>query len=342
MESQSKNPTTIRLSLGLICMGILIFFAIGLSGGYIGSRFTPQRITVLPNGDRTIIPVSQQVTISPSKKGEEIALTQGKSVMLIVKETPKGIISFGEGIIMTNDGVIMAAQALPDGPLFAIGEEGSMTPLTVIGTDLLSSITFMKIPDQILPPVTLAQNAPNVGSELIALFRDDKTMHIAASRHTLSAIIAPDVSDALGIQQVALLTGSPLPPGTPLFTDEGRFSGVAREGLSQTTILVPDITAALSRLSNSTLSENPFKTLGFTVIWKLEKDIAGTFGIRAVVDTVTSKTSASDAGMKNGDILISSNGNIITWDSMLYPALAKRPLTFSLIRQNEERTIILP
>lgn len=343
--ANEEGARTIRLSVGLIFLGLLIVLVIGIAGGYIGSRFTPAPITVLPNGDRTIVPVSQQVTISPSKAGEDIVATQGKSILLLVTQTPKGISYVGSGVIMTNDGVIATVSDLPDTtPLFALGESGTLTAVTHIGLDALSGIAFLKIADQILPPVTLSQAPPAVGAELIALSRGEQTGTPIASRHTLSALIAPEDGAAVGIQQVGVITGStlPLPASTALFTDEGRLAGIISSGDTLTLLLIPDITAALSRLSSNTLAENPFATRGFTVSWKLAEDAAGTLGMRAIVRQLTPKTQAIEVGLKVGDVLVSANGNPITWDSSLPSAITKSPLLLSILRQAEERTLSFP
>ncbi len=340
---QDTSPsTTLRLSLGSIIVGIFLLFGIGIAGGYLGYRLSPAPLTILPNGDRTIVPVSQHVTISPSKTGEDIVATQGKSVLLLVEQTPKGVKPVGNGIILTNDGVVVSTQSFPDTPLSAVLDDGSIAALTPAGVDTLSGLTFFRILDQILPPVTLAQSAANAGSEVISIARNDATMRPTASRHTVSAIIAPDNTQAIRIQQVALVSGTVLSPGTAFFNDEGRLVGVLRIGEVPTMISVPDITAALGRLSAGTLTEDPFAAPGFTVAWKLVQDAAGIFGMRAVVSSITPKSPAFTAGIKVGDILTSNNGKAITWDSSLSQALAKPPFTLSLVREGAERTVTLP
>lgn len=342
---QPTNTTTIRLSLGLLFLSIVVILAIGVIGGYIGSRLTPIPITVLPNGDRTIVPVSQQVTISPSKTGENIVSTQGKSILLLVTQTLKGIVRVGTGVVMTNDGVIATVSDIPDTtPVFALGENGSLATVTHIGTDVLSGITFLKISDQILPPVTLAQSSPEVGAELIALSRGEQTGSPVTSRHTLSAIVAPGNDVAVGVQHVGVLTppNPPLDASVALFTDEGRLAGVILPADTPTMLLITDIISALSRLSANTLAENPFASRGFTVSWKFTPDATGVFGMRATIREVIPKTQASDVGLKVGDVLISAHGNPITWDSFLPSAIAKSPLILSILRQTEERTLSFP
>ncbi len=340
-----SQSTTIRISLGIICLGIIVLFAIGIGGGYAGSRLNRAPIAVLPNGDRMIVPVSQQVTISPSKTGETIVATQSKSVLLLVQQTSKGITAVGTGIILTNDGVVMSTKQLPETPLFATSEDGTLSSITTIGRDVLSGITFLRIPDQILSPIILAQSSPTVGAEVISVFRDERTMRSSSSRHTISAIITPETEDvAPGIAQVAQLTNEndSLPAGTALFNDEGNLVGALRDGKVPTMLLVPDITAALSRLSANALSQNPFETTGFMIAWNLRQDTTGTFAMRAIISRVTPKTPAFDANIKTGDILVSINGNAITWDSIVSDMLTKLPLTLSLIREGNERTITLP
>lgn len=344
MSSPKQSPTTIRLSLGLICIGIALFFLVGGLGGYTASRLISAPVTVLQTGDRTVVPVSQQVTISPSKNTESIASAQGKSVLVLVKQTSKAIVPLGTGIILTNDGVIMSTKAISEPSISALGEDGTLSPITLIGHDALSDITFFRIADQILPPVTLAQSSPAVGSEIVNIFRDYHTMHIGAVKYTVSTIIAPDTENAPGIQRVGLLSGSAssVTPGTALFNDEGRLVGAMLEKEAPTMVLVSDITDALSRLSANTLAEDPFATTGIGITWRLEKDISGTLAMMAVISHIDPKSPSFTAGIKPGDVITAINGNAITWDSIVSKALEKTPLSISVLRQGEERTITLP
>lgn len=343
MNKQPEKATTIRLSLGLICIGIALFFLVGGLGGYTASRLIPAPVTVLQTGDRTVIPVSQQVTISPSKNTESIVSAQGKSILVLVKQTPKGIVPLGTGIILTNDGVIMSTKAISEPSISALGEDGVLSPITLIGHDTLSDITFFRIADQILPPVTLAQSSPAIGSEIVNIFRDYHTIRIGAVKYTVSNIVAPDTENAPGLQRVGLLSGtaSPAIPGTALFNDEGRLVGAILEKEAPTMVLVSDITDALSRLSANTLAEDPFAATGIQITWRLEKDTSGALAMLAAISHIDQKSPSFTAGIKTGDIITAINGNAITWDSVISKALEKPPISISVLRQGEERTITL-
>lgn len=332
-----------NLSLGMLCTAIVVLFVVGIVGGYIGARIAPVPLTVLEDGSKTIIPVSQHITVSPSKIGEDVVVTQGKSVVLLVHQKNKETVPLGRGIILTNDGIVASTERFPDTPLAAVLEDGSVAPLTFIAHDILLGITFFRIPDQILPPVTLAQSAPKVGAEMLSIIRDERTMHVASGRHTLSAIVAPDGKHASGVQQVGILSGSsPVLPGMVLFNDNGALVGVMNGEDTPTMLLLPDITAALSRLSSNTLAQDPFSDIGITIVWKTQQDRSGVFGVRAVVSSVAPKTRAFDAGVKSGDILKQINGSAVTWDSPVWQLLTKPPSTLLLLRQDEERTVTLP
>lgn len=333
-----------NLSLGMLCTAIVVLFVVGILGGYIGARIAPAPRTVLEDGSKTIVPVSQHITVSPSKIGEDVVVTQGKSVVLLVQQKNKETVPLGRGIILTNDGIVASTQRFSDIPLAAVLEDGSVVaPLTFIGQDTLSGIIFFRIPDQILPPVTLAQSAPKVGAEMLSIIRDERTMHVASGRHTLSAIVAPDGKHAPGVQQVGILSGdSPTLPGMALFDDSGALVGVMNDEDTPTILLLPEITAALSRLSSNTLAQDPFSDIGITITWKTQQDRSGVFGVRAVVSSVVPKTPAFEASVKSGDILKQINGSAVTWDSPVWQLLTKPPITLLLLRQDEERTITLP
>lgn len=340
----NSPTTTIPVSLGGIVLVILCIIVIGFGGGYAAYRFFSTPITVLPNGEKTIVPVSQQVTISPSKSAEAVVSSQEKSVLLLIHTTPKGSTPAGTGVVLTNDGVIAALGKEKEQELSALGGDGIAAPLTPLGTDALSGVSFFKVPEKILPPVSIAQQPLSVGGQAIGISRSEHTLTPIASHLTLSSIIPPAGDSAPGIQRVGLLAKHtpPLPVGTALFNDDGRLIGIVRSGEDATVLLTPDITAALGRLSDNALGSDPFSQTGISLEWKLEKDRTGTLAMRASVTSIAQSSPAAVAGVKVGDILMSINGNALTWDSSLAEALMQHPLTISLLRKDEERTVSIP
>jgi S1-C subfamily serine protease len=295
---------------------------------------------VLPGENRTIVPVSQQVTISPNKSAEAIIAAQGRSIVLLATNGAKGITPVGTGVILTNDGVVVSTHTTNQNELSAIQDDGSVTPLTYIGQDALSGLFFFRIADRIVTPITLAQRSPSVGSELLGLFRDPVTMREAASHVTISSLIPSSPGTAL--QQVASTISSlPLVSGTALLNDDGHLAALVQEEHEKTAILVPDIAAALTRLSTQTLNQNSFADAGFEISWSTSPDTTGALAVRAHVSDVTPKKSAAVSGLKKGDIVTAVNGNAVTWDTPVSDALQKTPVTLSVLRDGEVRTIVL-
>ncbi len=333
---------TLQLSLSII---LLVFFALlgtGILGGYIGSRMFTTSLPIVSDTKGTIVPVSQQVTISPSKATADVVANHAKSVFLLAEETSKGITSNGIGTLLTNDGVIVTTIPPSKEQLVAISDDGSSLPLTLVGQDELSGITFYKINDRIVAPIDVAQNSPRIGSSLLALYRNALTSQLSVAPFIFSAATTPAETAPLGIQKVAQLVGSEVvPAGTPLLDEEGKLAGISIDSANRAALLVSDIRLALDRLSSNTISQNPFTALGFTVSWKPVVGDDRSLKMSAIINTITPNSVASTSGLKVGDTLTAIAGNTISWDTTVYDTLKAKNAALTIVRQGEQRTITL-
>lgn len=333
---------TLQLSLSIILLIFLALLGTGVLGGYIGSRMFTTSLPIVSDTKGTIVPVSQQVTISPSKAAADIAESHAKSVFLLAEKTSKGIIANGIGTLLTNDGIIVTTISPLKEQLVAIGDDGTSLPLTLVGQDELSGITFYKINDRIVAPIDVAQNSPRIGSSLLALYRNSSSSQLSVAPFVFSSATAPTETAPLGIQKIAQLVGSEIiPAGTPLLDEEGKLAGISIDSANRMALLVPDIRLALDRLSSNTISQNPFTSLGFTVSWKPVALEDGSLKMSAIIETVALNGPASTAGLKTGDTLTAIAGNAISWDTTVYDALKAKNATLTVMRQGEQRTITL-
>lgn len=332
---------TIGLSLTAIVLTLAVLFLIGILGGAVGSRIFSLPLPLRSDTNETIVPVSQQITVSPSKLAADLVATHGKSVYLLAYETSKGITPFSTGIALTNDGVIMSVQeATKDSVVVAIGEDGVVFPLTSIGRDELSGISFYKANDRILPPFTVVQNTPRVGSSVLALYRHGDTAQVTSATATISTMLLPLPTNALGIQKVAQLeSASVLPVGTALVDENGSLAGVLVNPEGNITLLTSDIRAALDRLSSNRLSFDPFTALGFTISWQSQLDANKIMRIESVVRSVANNSPADTAGLAVGDAITAIGGNAVSWDTNVVDTLNANPTLLTVNRQGEQRTI---
>ncbi len=331
---------TIGLSLSSIVLTLVLLFGVGILGGIIGSRIFSIQLPLRSDTNQTIVPVSQQVTVSPSKLASDLVANHGKSVFLLAHETPKGITAFGTGVALTNDGVIMSVQDAGKDVVVGIGEDGVVFPLTAIGKDELSGISFYKASDRIVPPFNLLQNTLRTGSSVLALYRQVDTAQIAANSAIFSTTLLPLDTNAPGIQKLAQLESTAvIPTGAALVDENGNLAGVLLTPEKNIALLTPDIRSALDRLSSNRLAYNPFTPLGFTISWKPQLDANRTMRIESVVTSVTNTSPASAAELKVGDIITAIGGNAVSWDTTVIDALDTTPTILTVMRQGEQRTV---
>ncbi len=338
------STKSITLSLSSILLIFLLIVCIGIFGGYIGSRIFEKPLPLISDTTKTIVPVSQQITISPSKSSEDIVATHRKSVFLIAEETSKGTIPLGIGTALTNDGVIITTvQATsPKDQLIAIGDDNTAAPLTPAGEDVLSGLTLYKITDRIIAPIDVAQNSLRVGASLLALYRQQETAQISSTNALFAAPIFPSLPHAPGVQQVGQFTISDTSlPGAPLLDENGKLTGIVIDPEKKTALLASDIRAVLDRLSSNTLANNPFASFGFTVAWNGVFAADRTIKIQATVASVTPSTPASAAGLKVGDTITAIDGNTVSWDTNMYTALSSKPLQVTILRQDQQRVLTI-
>ncbi len=336
-------PTnTIRLSLSTIVLIIGGVFFIALMGGALGSRIFAQPLPLRSDTNGTIIPVSQEVVVSPSKLASDIVQNHGKSVFLLGLKTSTGINALGTGIALTNDGILMATEDLSQENIVGVGEDGIIFPLAPVGRDELSGISFYKASDRIITPFNLSQSAPRIGSSLLALHRISNITDIFAHTTTLASTSVPTESFAPGIQKIALIdSAAALPSGAALVDENGNLAGVFIDPEDATALFTSDIRAALERLSSNRLAYNPFQALGFSISWISRLDDNDTMRIASNIRSVLSNSPADIAGLKTGDILTAIDGNTVSWDTNVATILNAKTLNLTVMRQGQQRTIPL-
>lgn len=334
-------PTnTIRLPLSALIFIFIIILCVAIGGGIVGSRMLASQLPMRSDGSGTIVPVSQQVTVSPSKLASDIVATSGKSVFLIAHKNTKSISALGTGLALTNDGIIMSLIDTKEEDAVGIGEDGSIFPLTPIGHDELSGISFFKASDRIVTPLKVSQDTPLVGSSFLALFRQEDSAQITAHPAAFSATQLPTEATAPGIQKIASMESStPIPLGAALMDENGNLAGVVLDPIKNSAMFVSDVRSALSRLSSNQLSSDPFTLLGFTVSWKTQIEGNNALRVKSIISSITKNSPADIAGLQTGDILTAIAGNTVSWDTSIIDALNTKPVNLTILRQEQVRQI---
>ncbi len=342
----ASEPKTVKISLGILIAIIALLACVGAIGGYIGSHINKTaRIEVAPsspNSSGTMIPVSQQITVSPGKLASDIAASKSKSIFLLVHKTAKGVKVFATGVAVTNDGIIASTQNGGTDPVFALGEDATLIEATQIGTDVLTGIHFFKLQNALINPIDVTQTMPKIGSTLLALSRSSVTISPLIQATVMSQIHPASADTPEGIQQIGAIQMLPSAvPGSAILDEDGKLAGLLLTDDGSSVLLAPDVAQAISRLSSNTLSYNPFTDLGFTINWSLQEDAQSHLGIKAVVQSVAPKSIASQGELKTGDIITAVNANTVSWDSNITNLLAGSQIQLTVLRNGVSTSITL-
>lgn len=342
MKTEAK---TVKVSLGMLILVILLLSCIGAIGGYIGAHLnTSSHIQTLPSSNTggDMIPVSQQITVSPGKLASDTIASKSKSVFLLAHQTTNGFKGFAMGIAVTNDGIVASTQNGGTDPVFAIGDDATAIEASFIGTDTLTGLHFFKLTNRLISPIDVAQTTPKVGSTLLALSRSTVTIAPVAQTTILSLIAPASPDTPEGIQQVGMIQQlTSTMAGSALLDEDGKLEGLLRDSNESLVVFASDIAQALTRLSSNTLTQNPFTDLGFSIAWSLQQDNQSHVSIKAVVQSVTPKSIAAQADLKTGDIITAVNASTVTWDSNFTSLLSGNQLQLNILRNGTPASITL-
>lgn len=340
----NTSPRIVRLSLGtLILIGILLC-CVGFIGAYIGAKISsPKQIIQVSKNQEIVVPTSQQITVSPSKLASDIVTSKARSIVLLARQTPKGIIPFGVGIILTNDGIILSVQDATGEDLVAIGDDKTPMPISFVDTDAVTSLHFYKTNRGIVAPIDLSHADPKIGSHVLTIARLQDTLNPSAEESQLSRIsgyVNEKTPGILRIGHLQTLTDN-IPVGSPILNEDGTLEGLLLSQDTSAVLFSADIRKALDRFLSHTLSVNPYDDYGFTLAWKLIPDSNALFTMRAVVNSVTSSSPAGKNGLKNGDIITSINGKAITWDNDITNILTSSTLELGILQGTQSKIVTI-
>jgi hypothetical protein len=324
---------------------LVLLICVGMIGGYVGVRIgQPKHIEVSQsdNSSNTIVPVSQQITVSPGKLASDTIANTSKSIYLLAHQTTKGLKGFAIALAVTNDGILVSTENGGTDATYAIGEDATSTQITPVGTDTLTGLHFFKLTNKVITPIDVAQTMPRIGATLLAVSKSDTTTTPQAEITLLSSIIPAQSDTPAGIQRVGMLQPIPnAPTGSSIISEDGKLAGLLLQKDTSTIIFASDIAQAISRLSNNALTQDPFTDFGFSVSWTLQQDDQSRIAIRPVISSVSPKGIAAQAGLKTSDIITTINTSTITWDNNIATLLSGNQIQVTVLRNNAPITLTL-
>ncbi len=171
--------------IAIFCIGGFggVFFEHSLLPRLAASRLF-SRLAWVKNASEniTIINKTEQVTIREDDSVEQVVSQPGTAVVkIIIRREASRVVRTGAisedtattGVLVTNDGVIATyrnATSFPDSKYLVLLGNGQSYDATLIGSDPLTNLVFLRIPADNLPAISFANSDDaRVGKKLVAI-----------------------------------------------------------------------------------------------------------------------------------------------------------------------------
>ena len=236
--------------------------------------------------------------------------TYGDAKGELLSGTGSGIISSKDGYIITN------AHVLTDGKSFkVIMSDESEYAAKVIGKDNKTDLAVIKIDGSDFPAATMGNSDEVVLGEAVVAIGNPAGLSGSVTNGIVSGLNRQIRSDATGFDMNCIQTNAAISPGNSggaLVNMYGQVIGITSskyvsssyEGLG---FAIPS--ASLERIVNDLLTwgeSQPEPQLGVTVLQAGVEISEGTWGLEVI--EVTAGSAAAEAGIQEGDYLLSANG----------------------------------
>lgn len=323
-DSGKKKGGGMRLVATLVACAVL-----GVGGGFLGASLAGNSTSVVykaaePN-EATSASVNEGASISDiaSKAGQSVVSVITENVMMdqfftsrIVEGAGSGVIMSEDGFIITNAHVISGARSvtvtLPD---------GSAHKAAVIGSDERTDIAVIKIGVTGLVPAVMSDSANlNVGDFCIAIGNPLGSLGGTVTDGIISAKDREVTVEGQTMTELLQMSAavSPGNSGGGLFNNRGELIGVVNaksigqnaEGLGFAIPVNKALEIAEQLIENGYVAGRP--ALGINAEQMImTRDGISTGQTVVRVASVNPGGSADNAGIKEGDILLSFNGTPI-------------------------------
>lgn len=342
MDQQSS---VIRLSLRWLVIGFLLMFAIGILGGIFGTSLTSPRTPLTRQQDQLITTV-QEVTLSPSIVTQDLVRKNERSVLSLAQGTIESYSIIGNGLVVTNDGLVVGFHAPTRSTVFALDSSGNTIGLDVVGNDTLYGLTYYRIQSGVIAPLSFAQENPGVGATVTSLSRDPDTLLPRAEQSFTTTTTLAESVDPAGWQQLGLVTGArAVISGAAMLDDSGNLRGMYLGTADADTgrmLFISDIRSSLNRVTSGKREVDPFERLGFSTesaitFSKLDNQVRFRITVIGV-----NPASAATGILKVGDEITAVGDTSVTIATPLATLIPlEGPTTLDIKRGGTEQTVTL-
>ena len=273
--------------------------------------------------------------------------------------------SIGTGFFYTSDGMILTnAHVLPgdDGQLRVATGDGRRFDAEVVGRDIWGDVAVLKITGGPFPTLELGDSdALRVGDQVVAVgsplnFRDTVTLGIISGKDRRFPKLVRTDAGVLNMGLRGMLqTDAAVNQGNsggPLIDVAGRVVGINTAVRGDATNLgfalaISRVRANLDELVERGAVARGYLGVRYQVIDPtLDRFDGSPFPYAAVISGIIGDATARQAGLQNGDVIISINGTTLARDYSLSDAVdglgVGDEISFTLLRRGTEMTLSAP
>jgi len=340
-NTANKESPVIKISLGWLGLIVIIIFLIGSVGGAVGSSFINPPLPPLTQETEQLISTTQEVTISPSRAAEKLAEENARAIVLITRDGQS--VPAINAIVLTNDGLAVSAHDIEGSSLFAIDNTGLKVPVSRIGRDELFDLSYFRLDNSVIQPFAIADQDVKAGAKLLALGRDRATLGLQAAGYDAISYALPQTTSPAGWHKlVALGNVQDGFDGAVLLNDNGQLAGLVAGNGTQA-IPASALRLSLNRVTNNQRETDPFGALGIDIGYQIIfNELSLRYEFAAVAENVSPRLPAGAAGMVKGDVILSVNETVISWDNSLAGLLdITHPLSVKIRRGSQEQTLTI-
>jgi hypothetical protein len=344
MDVEKSSEGVVRVSFSWLLAGGTVIVVLGVLGGLLGAQLMPARAPLRAPESGQLLSTVQEVTISPSTAAAELVARGQRSVVLIGSAGPPvGGSGFAAGVAVTNDGLVVTADSLPDGDLVVFDYLGKPLAAEYIGRDALFGLSYLRIVDGVLLPLDLRGETAPVGFELIALGRSSTSLMPKLSPFRVLEHSLPAELSARGVR---LLLRGPVTSdaeltGGAVLDDEGRLAGLLISPAAGLALPADQLRESIDRVVNGRREVNPFAELGLTIRYAFAT-LKPADGRRFVIEVtgVAPNTPAAAADFARGDFMVAVGEQAADWNQSAV-ALFSQPRPFPVTVWRSDREIVL-
>lgn len=344
LHTQQRNDQVVRISFFWLLLGAIFVVLLGMLGGLLAEQIWPPASVLPPNKQDQLVTNVQEITISPNIAASETFKNADRSVIALVKNNPSADY-LATGVVVTNDGLVVTAATLPNTPIAAIDYRGIQLELDTVGHDQLFGLSYFRLKKDMLSPLDLRSEEVPLAYELLAVSRANITyLPMALPFQVTENIITPPLNPA-GLQRFIKgpAYNNPTLAGSALIDDNGQLAGLLSNPSVGFAIPSDHLLASIRRIAAGQREKDPFAEIGFSVNYTfLVNQEKNDRQFLAEVTNVNPQAAASQADLRQGDLITGVNNQPLSWHQSLVALLSAEKLTsLTVLRGEQELTLPL-